>query len=344
MAPVPAFKLNFIFSLPAAIATNLYKSKFSRLYCAGLCFFSIWLLIVLLGVSSLIVLAAYPSSHSEHSLAFQGDTIHLASANGFWYRDYKVVEHVEQSDGNRKLQFYTLPCGDIQTHSFQGHFQSRELYLTYKTRSLGIVDYLYLLPGSNVSYNICLWTNQSLTTSAEFFVFDSLLAYQEYISDVTKGRDTSVMQQDLRIGSPEHPACSRITFIASKSAYYFMSAECPGGITYRYNITSNVVYLNSTDYEQFLVCSVTESEPCELVIDRNFFGSWKDICLLAYAIPSPPYDVDPPTTHIYVETLKRYQVLIFPATLIVIGILGILGMLLVYLWMPTKRKGYALIN
>ena len=79
---------------------------------------------------------------------------------------------------------------------------------------------------------------------------------------------------------------------------------------------------------------------------RTFFGSWKDICLLAYAIPSPPYDADPPTTHnvIYVETMKRYQVLIFPATLIVIGILGILGMLLVYLWMPTKRKGYALIN
>ena len=302
---------------------------------------------MLVGVSFLIVLALYPSSHSENSLAFQGDTLHLASANAFWYHDYKVAEHVEQSDGNRKLQFYTVPCGDIQTHSFQGHFQSRELYLTYKTRSLGIVDYLYLLPGSNVSYNICLWTNQSLSNSAEFFVFDSLFAYQEYISDITKGRDTSVMQQELTIGSPEHPACSQITFIVSESAYYFMSAECPGGITYQYNITSNVVYLNSTDYEQFLVCSVTEGEPCELAIDKNFFGAWKDICLLAYAIPSPPYDVDPPTTHINVETLKRFQVLIFPATLIVIGILGILGMLLIHFCTPTRRNarlGYALIN
>ena len=306
-----------------------------------------WFLIVLVGVSSLIVLALYPSSHSENRLAFQGDTIHLALANAFWYRDYCTAEHVEQSDGNRKLQFYTVPCEDIQTHYFQGHFQSRELYLTYKTRALGIVDYLYLLPGSNVSYNICLWTNQSLITSAEFFVFDSLHAYQDYISDVTEGRNTSVMHQELRIGSPENPACSQITFIVNESAYYFMSADCPGGVTYQYNITSNVIYLNSTDYEEFLVCSVTENEPCELGIGSNFLGAWKDICLLAYAIPSPLYSVDPPTTHINVETLKRYQVLVIPATLIVIGILGLLGMLLVNFCTPTRRKvrrGYSLIK
>jgi len=200
---------------PAAIPTNLYKWKISSLCCAGLCFCSMWLLIVLVGVSSLIVLALYPSSHSENSLAFQGDTIHLASANAFWYRDYCTAEHVEQSDGNRKLQFYTVPCEDIQTHYFQGHFQSRELFLTYQIRMLGIVDYLYLLPGSNVKLQ-CLWTNRSLTASAEFFVFDSLHAYRDYISDVTEGRDTSVMHQELRIGSLEDPVCSQIMFIVTE--------------------------------------------------------------------------------------------------------------------------------
>jgi len=85
-----------------------------------------------------------------------------------------------------------------------------------------------------------------------------------------------------------------------------VSADCSGGVTYQYNITSNVIYLNSTDYEEFLVCSVTEGDPCELAIGSNFFGAWKDSCLLAYVILSPPYSVDPPTTHINVETLKRY--------------------------------------
>ena len=68
-------------------------------------------------------------------------------------------------------------------------------------------------------------------------------------------------------------------FIVGESAYYFMSADCPGGVMYQFNITSNVIYFNSTDYEEFLVCSVTESEPCELAIGSSFFGAWKDICL-----------------------------------------------------------------
>ena len=63
--------------------------------------------------------------------------------------------------------------------------------------------------GLYVSYNIFLWTNQSLTTLAEFFVFDSLPAYQGYITDVTEGRDTPAMHQELRI-------CSQIMFIVSK--------------------------------------------------------------------------------------------------------------------------------
>jgi len=138
--------------------------------------------------------------------------------------------------------------------------------------------------------------------------------------------DTSVMQQEVRIGSVKHPACSKINFPAKESAYYFMSADCSGGVTSQYNIASNVKYLNFTDYETSWLCSATEDQPCKVTINNNCFGSWKNICLLAYAIPSSPYTVDPPTTHIQVKTLKRYQlqVLIFPAALIVIGTLGFL--------------------
>jgi len=62
------------------------------------------------------------------------------------------------------------------------------------------------------------------------------------------------MHQELRIGSLEdlftdHVYCDR-------TAYYFMSLDCPGGVTL------NVTCLDSTDYEEFLVCSMTEGEPC----------------------------------------------------------------------------------
>ena len=207
---------------------------------------------------------------------------------------------------------------------------------------LGLADYLYLLPGSNLTYSICLWTNQTLsTTSAEFLVFDLLLAYQNFIDGLADGRDTSIMQQQLKIGSTESPACSYINFMANKSAYYFMSADCPGGVTYQYNITSNVKYLNSTDYKNFPSCSVTEDESCLLVTDKSFFGVWKDVCLVAHVTASLPYSTDPPTTHVKVEIVKWYQLLVIPAVLIIIGILGILSMLLVVKFCKvTRRKGY----
>jgi len=324
------------------VPTSLSNPNRRKYFChPRLCCYIVWPPVVLVGLISFIVLAVYPSSHGENSLAFQGDTLYLASASGFWYSEYNVAESVQRGDSNRKLQFITVPCEDIQTHKFQGHFQSRELYLTYKTRMLGVVDYLYLLPGSNVTYSICLWTNQTLTTSAKFFVFDSLSAYQDFVSDLTDGCDTSVMQQDLRIGSLQDPACSQINFLAEESAYYFMSADCPGGVAYQYNITSNVKYLNFTDYGTSHICSVIEDRPCKLAINNSF----KDYCLLGYAIPSPPYSVDRPTTHLKVESVRRYQVLLIPGALIVVGILGILAVLLVRLRTNRfARKDYATIQ
>ena len=311
-------------------------------FCYALCCTSPWLLIILLGVISLLIVAFYPPSYSKNSLAFQGDTLYLASASEFWYTGFSVAEIVQHGDYNHKLQFYTVPCESIQMHFFRGHFKSRQLYLTYETRMLGLVDYLYLLPGSNLTYSICLWTNHTLsTTSANFLAFDSLSAYQNFIDGLADGRDTSIMQQQLKIGSTENPACSTINFITNKSAYYFMSADCPGGVTYQYNITSNVKYLNSTDYETFPSCSVTEDESCQLVTDQSFFGAWKDVCLVAHVTPSLPHSTDPPTTHIKIEIVKRYQLLVVPAVLIIIGILGMLSMLLIVKFCKaTRRKGY----
>jgi len=62
-----------------------------------------------------------------------------------------------------------------------------------------------------VSYNIFLWTNQSLTTLVEFFVFDSLPAYQGCVTDVTEGRDTYASYasgtEDWFTGGPIHRSC-----------------------------------------------------------------------------------------------------------------------------------------
>ena len=326
-----------LYFFPAA-NTNVLQ-KFRNLGCARLSCTSVCLLIIILGIISFPVLAFYPPSYSKNSLAFQGDTLYLASASEFWYSGFSVAEIVQHGDYNHKLQFYTVPCEDIRIHFLQDYFQRQEHYLTYRTRILGSMDYLYLLADSNLTYSVCLWSNQTFTVPAEFLAFDSLSAYQNFIVGLTDGRDTSIMQQQLKIGSTENPACSTINFMANKSAYYFMSVDCPGGVTYQYNITSNVKYLNFTDYENFSTCTVTKEKTCQLVTDNTFFGAWKDVCLVAHVKPSLPFSTDPPTTHIKVETMRKQNILIIPAIGISILVL-FLFIFCIIISCRNHRKGY----
>ena len=279
------------------------------------------MLIITLGIVALITLALYSQNLRDTSLALQGNTLHLKTTNAFWYSRYILTETLQTGDYEHAIYGYIVPCSRIKIHEYERYFESRTLYLTYPTRMMGVMDYMYLLPGSTISYNICLWTNTSVN-SAEFFVFDSLSNYRNFIDEDTDGQ-SSVAHYTLTVGTPNSHGCTEVQFIAQKAAYYFMSARCDGGVNYQYNISSNVKFLNHTDYTE--QCVVTGFETCDISIGGSFLSSPKEWCLIAHVTSPPPYIQEPQTTHITFDTEKRYEVLIIPVTVIAIGLLGLLG-------------------
>ncbi len=63
-----------------------------------------------------------------------------------------------------------------------------------------------------------------------------------------------------------------------------MSAQCPEGVSYQYNITSSVKYVNYTDHEDLYVCIVGVDHSCKVALDDSdsIFGSASNVDLLVY--------------------------------------------------------------
>ena len=304
-----------------AYGESKYKCTFGISH-KTLCCSLLWLIVLLVGVVLFIVLAFHAQSYQTDNLAYEGDTLKLSSANAFWYNKFRVAEHLESGDYGHEIHFVHLLCHDIHVHNYNRVFNGPSLYLSHATRLMAEVQYLYLLQKSTVIYNICLGTNGTVYT-AGLFVFDSQRSYYAFVDDDSSGKGSAVMHKSLGIGTFNRPICSEVKFTAEKPAYYFITVESPGDLYYQYNVSKDVRYLNYSDYEQYTSCSLREGESCEIPIDNNFFGSAEDICLLSYASPYPPYAPLPPTTHIKVDVLKRYQVLIIPALLIALGLIGL---------------------
>lgn len=111
----------FFFLIPAAIPTNLYKWKISSLCCAGLCFCTVWLLIILPGVSYLIVLALYPSRHCENSSASQGDSINWQTDSGIATTTLQNMWNKVMAMASSSSTLYHVTI--FKPHYFQGLFR-----------------------------------------------------------------------------------------------------------------------------------------------------------------------------------------------------------------------------
>ncbi len=275
----------------------------------------------------------YPKDKENTFLAFQGDMLSLDKADILFYEKWRVNELQRPGDYPNYIKLFNVPCSKLVTHRYEGHYTSQVRHLILPTRSLAHIDFVYLLAKSTIVYNICLWATKT-TPPAELFAFDSETDYQEFIDEESNGAN-SVAHYMLDIGSWASPVCTQVEFIASKSSYYFITASCSAEVAYQYNITSYVNYLNWTDYADYPSCAIQESvDSCSLTLDGRIFPPHEDHCLLAHVAKLPPYLVVPPTTHMKVDTKRRYTVVIVPACLLVIVVLW----LLVYLTILWKCK------
>ena len=341
-----------LFNVPIELLLQAVPSRRCFCWWREIACILFWIIIVSAIPVTVIVIIRH-RSHDVTYLGYGGHTIELMKVNGFWYDDLTVSEVVEEGDSEHKIQLYLPPCSDIKVHEKSGHYISRKYQHSYPIRLLGTIDYLYLLPGSKVSYNLCLWSNETVSP-AQFFFFDDQKHYIDYINGDTDGVNTAIFYYDLAIGTPSKHICSQIIFTANTSAYYFMTGSCDAGVTYQYNVSTQTKLLEFRDYKENKSCAaVTESHSCDVPVGSAFLSKSEDYCLLAHILPHKKHSDLSPTTHINVNAGKREEVMVIPILVIVVGVVGLLAVVVTYFCCCCKKcccrnhprnRGYTLIN
>ena len=249
----------------------------------------------------------------------------------------------------RLIYTIILPCGSLEEHTKEKTFQSRGLYLHEETFLLGEQPSdtpIYLLAGSRIRYRFEISANKTLITEPEFFIFDDYKAFRSFILGRMSGVTAAIYHQILAVGTPQNPVTTEITYTVKKDGYYFMTGYSEAGISYQFNATNYVQYLNITDYiEKYSSCRVTSEFSCSFTADSTFFGTHTEYCLVAYI--DRPYSEDPPSTHIEVHTKKRYDIIVIPGVVavvsgIVLVMTGLLNIVAVII-KKRKRRGYSTI-
>ena len=295
------------------------------------------------------VLAFRNPSYSKQFRVIEGDTVILDKIKSLEYSEVTVEEKIESGDSDHFIDAFLIPCRNLTEWFTSTTFISRNLTLTFATYQLGEQPAhtpIYLLPGSNVSYTFRIWSSTYQSKPPFFAIFDSYNAYEAFVSgdgDISR----ALFHQNLSIGSVQDPKVTKINFPVKKYSYYYMTGYADAGISYQFNVTDNVQYLNATDYvSKYSVCHFSSGITCTFKTSDNFFGTETQQCLVAH-IHKPIAD-DPPSTHIVINVVKGYNLLLVPGVVAVVSIsfvIVIVTPVVVSVRRRSKyRRGYASIQ
>ena len=196
-------------------------------------------------------------------------------------------------------------------------------------------------------YSICLWKDNSSVVAAgrkaTFFVFDEDEKRKLYLKHLSEGDGIAISKVELEVGTGDNHSCySRaIEFNATTDSYYFLAAEMNEGVSYQYNSSVYLHYLDISDYDrdQVVNCSSTSStgQSCSLPTHTSFLPSWTvDHCLIG-GIASPPVSSGgAPRTHLAVTVQKRYEVLLIPGAISLLAVPVVF--LMMYCVVRKKKK------
>ncbi len=298
-------------------------------FCAAMCCcMFVFVCVIVTGIAGLFALAFYDTNESDTQLGYPGDTIVAGRADGYWYKEFDVTQ---ETNDDHRIQLDVIPCSDQQTHILSVSQENLTLSPLTETHTLAAE---YLLPGSTIRYDMCVTANDTDDVSASFFVFDAYSVFMDFFHERDNGLESSVMHQNIEMETSGECKRFSVEHTAGHQSYYFHAIRFTGRVVGRYNVTSTIKFLNKTDYDA--LCTVTRSQPCDLTFGRGFFGSSKDYCLLAFFTPEG--SVSSPITYIRVETKRRYDVLVLPAVLLVVGIAGLSTLLSLCCCVKFRRR------
>ena len=317
----------------------------------------LWIVIASAVPATIVLTVQHQTLDTAH-LGLGGDTVELLRVDGFWYEYLRVSQVLEGGDDEHRVQLYLPPCSDIEIHEKTTSYVSPTHRHSYPTRQMGVMEYIYLLSGSSVTYDFCAQSNETdYVPQAQFFVFNDRSKYLEYVFGQGNGKKMSVYNHRMTVGTSNKPTeCSKFTFSAKKTGYYFMTGWADAGVTYQYNVTLHTKFLDFRDYRENKSCSaLTVKRDCEIPVGSQFLSKSEKYCLLAHVIPRREGKRKrvSGTTHIRVNAGKREEVVVIPILVIVVSVVGLLVVVVTYCCCCCKKccwgrrsrgRQYTLIN
>ena len=301
-------------------------------------------LTVIVTISSFSVLFVINPTRVKTMWVQEGDTVVAAKADAFWYKEIAIDEILLDGDSDHSIDAWVLPCNGFEVKYNLLKFLSRTLHIYYETFLLGEQPGetpIYLLSGSKITYRFLIWANITLSTPPMFYILNSNEAFQSFIRGNT---DVSALhRQQLAVGTTENPALTEVSFTVKTNGYYYMTGYSKPGISYQFNATEYELYLNTSDYRgKYPTCHFSTGDSCLLTIDESFLGKNREYCLIANI--NQPYSVDPPSTHIHIESRKRNEVLVFvvvPAAVSIAAVVFVIPIVIIALYRknwPQSRR------
>ena len=217
-------------------------------------------------------------------MGHRNDTILVSSPSGI--DSYKssganVAQCVQRGDAAHIVYAYSLTNASKLTRRSRSFRQSPVLHQESASYQTGIIDYLYLLPGSSFLYTICLASTTSESKNATYFLFNSVETYWNYITDHQSGVNNSIYHQHLVAGGNNQTSCTEIRYNTTEPGYYFMMLLAPANISYSFNFTLDKVAYNVSDLKP--TCDISDSE-CDVTFAGEDFKH-VNYDILAYIVP-----------------------------------------------------------
>ena len=216
-------------------------------------------------------------------LGHRNDTIQLAVVKRLFHSAVSVSTCDQAGDSQHINLVYLVQRDNISIHETTETYQSTRLDQYFPSATTGLIDYLYLLKGSQINYTLCIGSVSSKTLSGSLFIFNSDSKYSQYEESPEQGEALSIFSVHLKISNDNATNCLSIKFEAPESSYYFLTSRTPGEIFYTYNYTKHVYFYAHNDYQE--ICSVYEGEHCGINIPGSLFTS-QEYVLLAYVEPN----------------------------------------------------------
>lgn len=160
---------------------------------------------------------------------------------------YSSVE-VENSD-DHVINATLVKSENVKTSSNDTQSFIPEHHIEFPSYKSGIIDWLYLLPGSSFTYNICVSSTTNYTQYATYFLFSGTDNYTKYTKYPNNGVKYSTLTYNLTALGNNRKTCIPISCIINSTDYYFMMLNSPGGVNISYQFSLHKVEYIVTNIE-----------------------------------------------------------------------------------------------